>query len=202
MRPFLSSQIVEELCESSDQVAFGEQKVDGEADIEDALQLVHPFLYGPDMLVLFRIRLTQEISHADGNNRAINGAAFAMLLQQFQEARPRGPVDLWMAVLRRVATGRVEKHRLVGEPPVAVSGSPDAPDLVVRTELVAQGEMQSGIDRFSSTPKEEEIGRIKSMSQGIVWAEGLGRVKAEELVLIGMREFVQDDGGMLDELTP
>jgi len=46
-------------------------------------------------------------------------------------------------------------------------------------------ELGAGIDRFSYSPQEEEIGRIKSMSQGIVWAEGLGRVKSEELVLLG-----------------
>jgi F-type H+-transporting ATPase subunit alpha len=46
-------------------------------------------------------------------------------------------------------------------------------------------ELNAGIDRFTYDPQEEEIGRIKSMSQGIVWAEGLGRAKAEELVLLG-----------------
>jgi len=38
---------------------------------------------------------------------------------------------------------------------------------------------------FSLSLQEEEIGRIQSLSQGIVWAEGLGRVKSEELVILG-----------------
>lgn len=58
-------------------------------------------------------------------------------------------------------------------------------EFLTRTLQETERELGAGIDRFSLSPQEEEIGRIKSVSQGIVWAEGLGRVKAEELVMLG-----------------
>ncbi|MGW8161290.1 MAG: alternate F1F0 ATPase, F1 subunit alpha [Desulfobulbales bacterium] len=50
-------------------------------------------------------------------------------------------------------------------------------------------EVASGIDenlkRLSPIITTEEVGRIRRISQGIVWAEGLNRVQSEELVLLG-----------------
>lgn len=43
-------------------------------------------------------------------------------------------------------------------------------------------ELDTLIDNHTTSPAEEEIGRIISIGQGIVWAEGLGRVRSEELV--------------------
>lgn len=50
---------------------------------------------------------------------------------------------------------------------------------------------------FSLPLQEEEIGRIQSLSQGIVWAEGLGRVKSEELVILGKNTM-----GMVLDILP
>ena len=50
-------------------------------------------------------------------------------------------------------------------------------------------EIAAGIDenlhKFSASVKTEEVGRIRRISQGIVWAEGLNRVRSEELVILG-----------------
>jgi len=45
--------------------------------------------------------------------------------------------------------------------------------------------LEKKVEEFTFDPKFEEVGRIVSIGQGIVWAEGLGRVEAEELVLLG-----------------
>ena len=57
------------------------------------------------------------------------GRARPILLQQAQETRPGGLVDLLVAFLRRVAARGVEEHRFVGEPPVAVARAADPADL-------------------------------------------------------------------------
>ena len=42
-----------------------------------------------------------------------------------------------------------------------------------------------GVEGFSPSLKTGEVGRVKSVGQGIVWAEGLGRVQSEEMVTVG-----------------
>jgi len=45
--------------------------------------------------------------------------------------------------------------------------------------------VESGVEKYEALPEAEEVGRIQSVGQGIVWAEGLNRVKSEELVFLG-----------------
>jgi len=45
--------------------------------------------------------------------------------------------------------------------------------------------VESGVEKYEASPKAEEVGRILSVGQGIIWAEGLSRVKSEELVFLG-----------------
>jgi F-type H+-transporting ATPase subunit alpha len=47
------------------------------------------------------------------------------------------------------------------------------------------GEVDENLKKFGGEVTFEEIGRIQRISQGIVWAEGLNRVKSEELVILG-----------------
>src|SRR5207237_10855321 len=49
-------------------------------------------------------------------------------------------------LLCRVAPGRVEEHRLVGEPPVAVAGAADTADRLA-TEPIREREAQARIDQ-------------------------------------------------------
>jgi F-type H+/Na+-transporting ATPase subunit alpha len=47
--------------------------------------------------------------------------------------------------------------------------------------------IQSAVDGFLPSAASEEIGHIRMLGQGIVWAEGLRGVQAEELVYLGSR---------------
>lgn len=57
--------------------------------------------------------------------------------------------------------------------------------------------VERGVKNYNPSPKPEEVGIIKSVSQGIVWAEGLNRVKSEELVFID-----SDVPGLVFDILP
>ena len=44
-------------------------------------------------------------------------------------------------------------------------------------------ELKEGMDSYSASVSREEIGRVFSVAQGIVWAKGLESIKSEELVV-------------------
>jgi len=45
--------------------------------------------------------------------------------------------------------------------------------------------VETGVKKYEASSESEEVGRIQSVGQGIIWAEGLSRVKSEELVFLG-----------------
>ena len=57
--------------------------------------------------------------------------------------------------------------------------------------------VEKGVQQFSSDLKTDEVGRVKSVGQGIVWADGLGQVRSEEQVIVG-----PDIAGMVLDLLP
>ncbi len=57
--------------------------------------------------------------------------------------------------------------------------------------------VEQGVEGFSPTLKQGEVGRVKSVGQGIVWADGLGQVKSEELVTLS-----SDISGMVLDILP
>ena len=57
--------------------------------------------------------------------------------------------------------------------------------------------VEKGVDQFVPALKQEEVGHIKSVGQGIVWAGGLGKVQSEELVTID-----PDISGMVLDILP
>ena len=57
--------------------------------------------------------------------------------------------------------------------------------------------VKKGVEDFDPSLETEEVGRVKSVGQGIVWAEGLGSVKSEELVTVG-----PDIPGMALDILP
>lgn len=57
--------------------------------------------------------------------------------------------------------------------------------------------VDTGLTDYQPSPGTEEVGRIKSVAQGIVWAEGLSRVGSEELVFLGPEEM-----GMVLDILP
>ncbi|MDW7772191.1 MAG: alternate F1F0 ATPase, F1 subunit alpha [Desulfobulbaceae bacterium] len=58
-------------------------------------------------------------------------------------------------------------------------------------------EIDEHLEEFSPAMITEEVGRIRKISQGIVWAEGLNRVQSEELVLLGANKT-----GMVIDILP
>ncbi len=57
--------------------------------------------------------------------------------------------------------------------------------------------VESGVKSYSPQIAEEEIGRVRSVSEGIVWVEGLHRAGAEELVVLGGKYL-----GMVLDILP
>ncbi len=57
-------------------------------------------------------------------------------------------------------------------------------DLNSALKAVGQA-VESGVEKYEASPEAKEVGRIQSVGQGIIWAEGLSRVKSEELVFLG-----------------
>ncbi len=86
-----------------------------------------------------------DVGDADRQNDAVDRLARPVLPQHFEEGEPAPPVDLGVRILRGVAPGRVDQHRLVGEPPVAVSRSADALNGFGRG-VAGQRKLQAGID--------------------------------------------------------
>src|SRR5690606_19204378 len=119
-----------------------EQHVYREADPEVAVELDDPVADRGGMRAALRAALGQKIGDGDRDENAVDRPALAILLQKTQEAEPRGAVGFRVAVLRRVASGRVDQHGVVGEPPVAVARAADAADRI-RTEALAQREAQA-----------------------------------------------------------
>lgn len=54
--------------------------------------------------------------------------------------------------------------------------------------------VNKGLESHTPGPESEEVGRVKSVGEGIIWAEGLNRVQAEELVTFqtGIQGMVLD----------
>ncbi len=47
--------------------------------------------------------------------------------------------------------------------------------------------IEQSLEAFTPRISEDEVGRVRSVSEGIVWAEGMGKVQSEELVSPGNR---------------
>ena len=58
-------------------------------------------------------------------------------------------------------------------------------------------ELQKGVEQYKASIAREEVGRALSIGQGIVWAEGLRRIKSEELVY-----FENGAIGMVIDILP
>ena len=92
------------------------------------------------------LTVRHQVGKADRQDDAIDRLPRPMPLEQRQEGEPALAVGLRMGILRRVAPGRVDQHRLVGEPPVAIAR---AADTCHRLRLARPGKrkVQAGIDQ-------------------------------------------------------
>ena len=144
LRAFLAVQAVEELHEARHQVELGQHHVDREAHPELLVQLLDACADRLGMGGALGVAAQQQVGKADGDERAIDGAALALGLEQVEEAQPGGLVHLGVAVLGGIAAGGVQQHRFVGEPPVAVARAADPADRP-GAHLRGEREVQAGI---------------------------------------------------------
>ncbi len=67
--------------------------------------------------------LRQQIGDADGDDDAVDGLATAVFTQQLNKAEPLPGILRLLALLSRVAACGIQQHRLIGKPPVTVTGA-------------------------------------------------------------------------------
>ena len=88
--------------------------------------------------------MRHQVFEADRDQHAVDRLARPVLLQQVEEREPALLVGLGVEILRRVAAGGVDQHRVLGEPPVAVARAADAGDRRRRC-AARQRKLQPGI---------------------------------------------------------
>ena len=123
---FVLGQTVEKFAKSGNQVGFCEQDIDREMHPQLFTQFVQAPPHGLRMGLLRRLVLHRQIGQADRDDRTVDRLPFAVLFQQAKEAEPSGVIGLGVAVLRGVATSGVDQHGVIGEPPIAISGTANA----------------------------------------------------------------------------
>ena len=143
----LPIEVAEELDEAGEQVALGEQHVDGKADPErldaaPAGAVGCRCAWRSRSLGVCRSRSGRLIA----TSAPLIGRRPSMPLEQLEEADPCGLVDFAVAVLRGIATGGVEQDSVVGEPPVAVACTAYAAD-GLRPEPLGERETQAGVEQ-------------------------------------------------------
>ncbi len=144
LAPFVLAHFAEEFGEAGQQVALGDHDVDREAHAQLFMQVLDAGADGQRLLLAVRLALLQQVGHADGQDHAVDGPPPPMLAQQLQKAAPGRLVHFLVAVLGGVAAGRVEQHRFVREPPVAVTGAAHAAQRVL-AQRFGQREVQAGL---------------------------------------------------------
>ncbi len=126
----LASEVVEKLDESGQAIELGEEDVHRETHAELELELVEARANRQCMLAALLLGRLDQVGKTDGDDGAVDRLPLAVLLEQLEKAGPCARVDGGVTVLRRVAAGRVDQHRLVGEPPIAGPGPAHAADLL------------------------------------------------------------------------
>ena len=132
-------QVREELHEAGHQIRLHEEHIDRDRNAEGLAQLLDALADRCRMGRPLRLALLHEVGETHCHQHPVDRPSRTVLLQQPEETLPGGAVHLLVAVLRGIASGGVDQDRLVGEPPVAVAGPPDALDSVL-TETLGERE--------------------------------------------------------------
>ena len=139
-------QRAEELVEAGDEVGLGEDGIDREIDLQALMQFEQA---GADRVGMGGDLLGargQQVLDADRDEDAVDRLARAIGLEQVEEGEPARFLRLGVGVLRGVAAGGVDQHRILGEPPVAIARAARAGDGRGRG-AAGQREFQAGIDQ-------------------------------------------------------
>ena len=137
--------------ETREQIALGQQQVNGQPDADGRANLVKARAQCGCMLcALYRVE-HQQIGDRDGDQRAVQRLPRPPALQQGEEALPRPAVGHAIGLVRRVAPSRVQQHRSVGEPPVAISRAANALDGAA-PEFAGERKVQAGVQQRRGLP--------------------------------------------------
>jgi hypothetical protein len=123
----IAVEIVEELGKAGDQIGFGKNHVDRQPDLEPVADFLDPLPDGAGMRPPFPAG-TAEGGDRDRDQDAVQRLARPCALQEVEKGLPAGMVDRGVGILRRVAPGGVDQHRILGEPPVAEPRAADPGD--------------------------------------------------------------------------
>ena len=138
------AEVVEELREARQQVAFRHDQIDRQARAETLRQFAQTGAHQPHMRGTRGVVLLHQIRGGQRDDDPVQRPARAILAQQAQEAVPGGLIGLRIAILGRIAAGGIDQHSLVGEPPVAVTRAADAANRIL-AQRVAQRKAQAGM---------------------------------------------------------
>ena len=122
----LLRQLVEVLGKAGDQIALGHHQIHRQLDVQLLIELDQPAARRFDLDLAAAVALEQQILCADREDDAIDRTTAPVLAQQREKLTPGRTVGRRIRILGGIAPGRVEEHRFVGEPPVAIAGAANA----------------------------------------------------------------------------
>ena len=118
--------VAEVVDEAGKQIALRDEQVDRKPQCQVAVQLLDaPTHRGAVLGALFGAA-RQQVADRHRDQHAVQRLARPAAFEQAEEAFPGLAVGGLVAVVRRVAAGGIDQHRLIGEPPVAVARAADA----------------------------------------------------------------------------
>ena len=141
-----SVEVIEKFGEADEQVRLGERGVDRQPYREPVLEFLDPPPNRARVIEPFALRRAGDFRQRDRDDDAVQRLPHAGALQQAEKGIPAGAVHRSVGILRRVAAGRVDQHRVFSEPPLAKPGATDARHRVL-PHLGGQRESQPGIQQ-------------------------------------------------------
>src|SRR5262249_24605557 len=127
-----------------DQVCLCKDRIYRQVDRQPLFELLDT---PPDSVRMVKPRFAcrrTDFGQCDRNDNAVEWLASAGVLEQVEKRRPASTIDPRVRVLRRIAAGGVDQHRILGEPPVA-KARPTDPGHGTLPHLGREWEAQSSI---------------------------------------------------------
>ena len=146
LRALFLVEVGEEVHETSQQIGLGDEHIDRKGDAQALVQFFDALAQLTRMRDPALRAGIQQVAHAERQQHPVDRPSRPVARQQPEEAEPRGAVGLAVALVRGVAPGGVDQHRVGGEPPVAVARAADAADHRL-ADLGRERELESGIDQ-------------------------------------------------------
>ncbi|MNE39091.1 hypothetical protein D3C80_1330210 [compost metagenome] len=140
------------------QVGLGDQHINREMDPQLFMQLNQAFTQRAGLRGAGFATFAQQIGDADGHHHAVDRLTGTVFFQQADEAFPLVGVFLALAFLSGITTRGIKQHGVIGEPPVAVTGTAHTAQGRL-AEAIRQRKMQAGVDQrggFTGTRRTDD----------------------------------------------